>query len=152
MFEFIQSIAMVPEAGKATGEAVVPSERPMLADHFPGVPILPGSLLIELAAQIAGPLAEEMVKLRYGLNRWAILGMVRDAKFIQPVPLPAGLKLTAEVRRCEAASVVLQVSVEDRGQLALRGELVMMMVETTPDWEGAIRARNERLAKWRAVR
>ena len=61
------------ENGRATAEAFVAADHPLFADHFPGSPLLPGSLMIELAAQVSGPLAEEIAKTRTGNERWAIL-------------------------------------------------------------------------------
>ena len=71
--------------GRAAAEAFIPADHPLFADHFPGSPLLPGSLMIELAAQVSGPVAEEFAKMRMEIERWAILGMVRDVRFLQPV-------------------------------------------------------------------
>jgi len=150
MFELIQSISIDAKAGQATGQAVVPANHPMLADHFPGLPILPGSFLVELAAQVAGPLAEEVIKLRHGLDRWAIIGMIRDAKFLRPSPVPSSLTISAEVLRSETSNALLRITVTENNQPVMRGELLMMMMETTPAWEEAIKARNARLARWKA--
>ena len=91
MFELIRSMRIDVENGRASAEAFVAADHPLFADHFPGSPLLPGSLMIELAAQVSGPLAEEFAKTRMGNERWAILGMVRDARFLHPVFLPATL-------------------------------------------------------------
>ena len=83
------------ENGRASAEASVAADHPLFADHFPRSPLLPGSLMIELAAQVSGPLAEEIAKTRIGNERWAILGMVRDARFLSPVFLPATISINA---------------------------------------------------------
>lgn len=151
MFELIQSISIDAAAGTASGKAIVPAEHPLFADHFPGAPLLPGSLLIELAAQIAGPLAEQAAKLRLQVERWSLLGMIRDAKFLRPVMLPAALVLSAQVTRVELSSIAVRAEASSDEQLVLTAELVMMMFEAEPGWEGAIRARHERLASWKGV-
>ena len=97
MFEWIRSARF--EAATARGVAMIPGDAPSLADHFPGSPVLPGSLQIELCAQIAGPLAERALLAQQQLERWAFLGMVRNAVFQRPVPLPTELVINAELRR-----------------------------------------------------
>jgi 3-hydroxymyristoyl/3-hydroxydecanoyl-(acyl carrier protein) dehydratase len=151
MFELIRSITIDVESARASGEALVSADHPLFADHFPGVTLLPGSLIIELAAQIAGPLAEEITKARTNMDRWAILGMIRDARFIQPVLLPAQLIISAEVARAETSSVSTHVSVDVNEDTVMRAELVMMMIEAAAEWEEAIRARNHRLARWKGA-
>jgi 3-hydroxyacyl-[acyl-carrier-protein] dehydratase len=151
MFELIQSISIDAAAGVGSGKAMVPADHPLFADHFPGAPLLPGSLLIELAAQVAGPLAEQVSKLRFDVDRWSLLGMIRNAKFLRPVPLPATLVLNAEVRRFELSSISLAVNAHEGGQLVMRAELVMMMFEAAPEWDAAIRARQQRLASWKGL-
>ena len=137
--------------GRATGEALVPADYPAFADHFPGTPLLPGSFLLELAAQIAGPLAEETLSARLGLERWAMLGMIRDAKFLRQTPLPAALQITAEVRSAEPSKVILQVTAQASEHLILRAELWMMMLEAESEWADAIAARHARVARWKGA-
>lgn len=138
------------ENGRASAEAFVAAEHPLFADHFPGSPLLPGSLMIELAAQVSGPLAEEFAKTRMGNERWAILGMVRDARFLSPVFLPATLSIGADVVRSETSSINTNVLVEVNGERVMQAQLVMMMIETSTELAQAIEARNNRLARWKA--
>lgn len=151
MFEFIESISIDTVAGSARGRASVSAKQPLLTDHFPGNPLLPGSWLIELVAQIAGPLAEELVRQNFNLDRWALMGMIRDAKFLRPVSWPATINLFARAERVETSSVAVSVSAEVDDQLVMRAELVMMMAEAAPEWHQAIRAREARLARWKGT-
>jgi 3-hydroxymyristoyl/3-hydroxydecanoyl-(acyl carrier protein) dehydratase len=150
MFELIDSITIDADAGQATGHAVVDGNHQLFADHFPGETLLPGSLLVELAAQIAGPLAEEVVKQKRNLDRWALLGMIRDVKFVRPVGLPATITINAEVRRFEVSNVAVSVTATAGDDVAMTGEVVMMMVEAKPEWKPAIEARSDRLSAWKA--
>ncbi len=149
MFELMRLIRIDVEKRRASAEAFVPAEHPLFADHFPGSPLMPGSLMLELAGQLSGPLAEEFAKVQLGVERWAILGMVRDARFLHPVFLPATLKLTAEISRAESSSINTSVTVAVKGERVMQAQLVMMMVETSAEWAEAIQARNHRLARWR---
>jgi 3-hydroxymyristoyl/3-hydroxydecanoyl-(acyl carrier protein) dehydratase len=148
MFEFVRAINIEAEKGRAAGEAFVPGEHPLFADHFPDKPLLPGSLILELAAQVSGLLVEEHAKTQTGLERWAILGMVRDARFLRPVFLPATLDITAEIIRSQTSNINTAVTVTANGERIMQGELVMMLLESVPEWSAAIEARNVRLARW----
>lgn len=149
MFELMRSIHIDVEERRASAEASIPADHPLFADHFPGSPLLPGSLMLELAAQLSGPLAEEFVKTQLGIERWAILGMVRDARFLQPVFLPANLELDAEISRADSSAINTNAIVTVNGERVMQAQLVMMMIETSAEWAQAIEARHNRLARWK---
>lgn len=148
MFELIRSIKLDDDG--AIGHAHVPADLALLADHFPGVPVLPGSLQIELCAQVAGPLAEHALAAHHGLERWAFLAMVRHAAFHAVAALPIDLTITAELRRVEPSAVVVAVAARRGDELVCRGELVMAMREAEAAWAPAIAAARARSAAWRA--
>jgi len=145
----MRSIRIDAEHGRASGTAFIPADHPLFADHFPGRALLPGSLVLELAAQVAGPLAEEFAKTQLQIERWAILGMVRDARFLQPVFLPASLEITAAISRSQSSSINANVTVTMNSERVMQAELVLMMLESSAEWAPAIEARNARLARWK---
>ncbi len=149
MFELLRALRIDAGAGCASGEAEVGSDHPFFADHFPGHPILPGSIALELAAQVAGPLAEDVVLERHDRERYALLGMVRDAKFVRPIELPARLRLEARVLRADAARVAARVTARVEEATVLRAELMFAMVDATDAWRAAIEERRRRVARWR---
>lgn len=149
MFELMQSIRIDAENGHASGAASIPAGHPLFADHFPGKSLAPGSLILELAAQVAGPLAEEVAKTQLGLERWAILGMVRDARFLQPVFLPALLEITATISRSQPSNISTTVIVTVNDERVMQAELVLMMLESSDELAAAIEARNDRVARWK---
>jgi len=149
MFELMRSIRIDTENGRASGAASILADHPLFADHFPGKSLLPGSVMLELAAQVAGPLAEEFAKTKLGIERWAILGMVRDARFLQPVLLPASLEISALIGRSQSSSINTNVTVTVNGERVMQAELVMMMLESSTEWAPAIEARDDRLARWK---
>jgi 3-hydroxymyristoyl/3-hydroxydecanoyl-(acyl carrier protein) dehydratase len=149
LFEFIQSISINVEERKSCGVAYVPDDIPLFQDHFPGVPILPGTFLIELATQVAGLLAEEVSKKQFGMEKWALLGMIRYAKLLEPVHLPATLMIMSDLKRLELSNALLTVQASQNECKKLQAEVVMMMTDSSPDWEKAIEARHHRLKRWR---
>lgn len=72
-FRFIDRLMALDPGKSGVGEYKVRGDEPFLRGHFPGQPMLPGVLLVEAAAQLAGIVAQS------------------DSNF---PPLP-GLKLTA---------------------------------------------------------
>ena len=150
MFELIRTLRIDADSDAAVGEAVVPADHPIFADHFPDVPLLPGSLLLELAAQVAGPLCEEVTSLRFGVARGAVLGMVRRAVFGRPCFLPAAVRITARVRAADSTRVTAAVFAAVGDAVVLRAELVMAMIDVPPEWSGVMAGRHARLARWKA--
>jgi predicted hotdog family 3-hydroxylacyl-ACP dehydratase len=151
MFEWLESLAIDAENAKATAGARIPADHPFLADHFPGHPLLPGSLQIELCAQVAGPLVEALVARRDGAERFAFLGMVRNATFHAPVTLPAAARIALRAARLEGDSAVVLGELTDAsGALDCRVELVMMLRPPEREWEPAIRLYRDRVAALKA--
>jgi 3-hydroxyacyl-[acyl-carrier-protein] dehydratase len=66
-------------------------------DHFPLKPIMPGVLMLEGMAQLAGLLLEEGVRRDSGRNLKALMSIVEKAKFRSPARPGDTLEYTAEV-------------------------------------------------------
>ena len=149
----MESLTVDAAGGVASGRAAVPVDHPsfpFLADHFVGAPVLPGSIQIQLCAQIAGPLAEEVTSLQHATERWAFLGLVRHAAFLEPAVLPARLVISAQVKRAEPSSVVVATSLgRETGEILCRAELVMALREADASWAEAIRRYRARVAAWK---
>lgn len=89
--------------------ATVPADHPCLAGHFPGRPVVPAVLLLEL---VSAALRERLGPLR--------ISGVPAAKFLLPVlpDQPLALKLSADPARGRAS-----FRCESGGRLAAQGEL-----------------------------
>lgn len=149
MFELVRSIRI--EAERALGVAEIAADHPALIDHFPGRPVVPGTWLLELSAQIAGPLAEEVARARHGLDRWAILAMIHHAKLIAPLAPPATIRIEATITRCDHSTATVHVAAHAGDVLVVRCELVFAMIDAPAGSEAAGAARRERLARWKAT-
>jgi 3-hydroxymyristoyl/3-hydroxydecanoyl-(acyl carrier protein) dehydratase len=151
MFEWLESLAIDAADATASAEARVAADHPFLADHFPGRPLLPGSLQIELCAQVAGPLVEELDGRRHGAERFAFLGMVRNATFHAPVALPATLRIAVRAARVERDSALVQAELAHAiNAVDCRAELVMMLRPAEAGWQDAIRVYRARIAALKA--
>lgn len=147
MFEFLRSVAIDAVARSAKGEAVLDADLALLRDHFPGQTVLPGSWLVEMGAQVAGLLCEEVFERELGVRRLAILGIIKNATFPKPTLLPARLEIEAKILRKEEGFCLSRVTVLVEGEAHMRAELVMTMNDSRDDWAPAIEARTERLQR-----
>jgi 3-hydroxyacyl-[acyl-carrier-protein] dehydratase len=90
-FQMVDRIsALDPAARTVRAECAVPDASPVFEGHFPGHPILPGVLMIEVMAQTGGWLIMALL----AFERMAFLAQVKEAKmraFVSP-----GEALTAE--------------------------------------------------------
>src|SRR5512138_1893732 len=57
-FRFIDRLLALEPGKHGVGEYTVRGDEPFLRGHFPGQPLMPGVLLIEAAAQLAGTVAQ----------------------------------------------------------------------------------------------
>lgn len=83
----------------ARGLKCVSLSDDIFADHFPGFPVLPGALILEGLAQLAGVLLEATLRQRGRDDLHALLTMADRAKFRQVVRPGDRLELEARVER-----------------------------------------------------
>ena len=57
-FRFIDRLITLDPGRRGVGEYTVRGDEPFLRGHFPGEPLMPGVLLVEAAAQLAGAVAQ----------------------------------------------------------------------------------------------
>src|ERR1041385_18112 len=57
-FRFLDRLTALEPGKSGAGEYTVRGDEPFLKGHFPGAPLMPGVLLAEAAAQLAGVVAQ----------------------------------------------------------------------------------------------
>jgi 3-hydroxymyristoyl/3-hydroxydecanoyl-(acyl carrier protein) dehydratase len=83
----------------ARGVKCVSLSDDVFADHFPGVPVMPGALILEGMAQLAGVLLEACMRERGRHDLHALLTMADRAKFRRVVRPGDRLELEARMER-----------------------------------------------------
>src|SRR5256885_16409705 len=76
-FRFLDRLLSLEPGKSGAGEYAVRGDEPFLRGHFPGRPMMPGVLLVEAAAQLAGggapnePVIPPMARLQLNADRGA---------------------------------------------------------------------------------
>ncbi len=122
-FRFLDRLLTLEPGVSGTGEYTLRGDEPFLRGHFPGEPLLPGVLLVEAAAQLAGIVAQSdpahapMPGLKLTAIRAAkILGTARPE---ETVTLHA--RITARMGKLVSA----QATASLRGTLILQCEVTL---------------------------
>ena len=151
MFELVKALTLDAANGAAQGRAVVPADHPLLRDCGETLRHVPATWLLEIMAQVAGPLAEAVDAHSYSSPRWALLGMVRRAQFDRPLPLSARIDISATILRRAGSSVTLGVEAWHDELRCARAETVMILIEASSELDEAKRERSSRLERWLAA-
>lgn len=94
-FRFLDRLTELTPGLQGKGEYLVRQDEPFLRGHFPGAPILPGVLLVEAVAQLAGVVAqsEPTTHPLPGLKLTAL----RNVKILGSAPPGALVRLEARI-------------------------------------------------------
>ena len=98
------------------GERIVGTARTdfpaeLFGDHFPGFPVTPGVLLVEMCAQLCGKLVEASVIDAREHWVYPILSIVRESKFRAFVPPDSTVELRAKIVSLRDESAECRASV-----------------------------------------
>lgn len=93
------------EAERIVGIKNVTCNEPFFAGHFPEFPVMPGVLIVEAMAQVAGVLVLKEIADRH--SKLVLLASVEEAKFRRPV-LPGDV-LRIEMKTVKRKSTVVKM-------------------------------------------
>lgn len=115
------------EGDRIVGLKNVTANEPFFQGHFPEKPVMPGVLIIESMAQVAGVLIGKRVEDSY--KKLMLLASIESAKFRRPVEPGDQLRIEAEITnmRRTAAKVTGRAFVD--GRLVAEAELMCAVID-----------------------
>jgi len=110
-FVFVDEIVELEPGIAARGRVSFPRDAPFFVGHFPGNPIVPGVLIAEALAQVAGIVAGSV-----GGDRF-LLSALRDMKF--PNAVGPEIRIDLHARKAGELGDLHQFDVEARTEFAV---------------------------------
>lgn len=146
LLEYFQMIDRVEsldlDAGRLTARSVVPKESPVFEGHFPGMPLVPGVLLIETMAQASG----FIVLARTDFAAMPFLMSVDKAKMRDFVEPGTPLTIHAELVHEGSGYAVAKARIEKDGKRVADTELKLrVMAADRPELAAVVRRRAEEI-------
>jgi 3-hydroxyacyl-[acyl-carrier-protein] dehydratase len=125
-FLFLTRVDSIDAGVGASGVWEVTGEESFFAGHFPGEPIIPGVLIAEALAQLAGVCAGRSGR---APGRLAHI----NVKFVTTIRPPAAIALEARVSKSMGDLWLFDVTASVNGQLAAGGALALAFSSTESD-------------------
>jgi 3-hydroxyacyl-[acyl-carrier-protein] dehydratase len=123
---FLRSITELEPGRIIRGTARFPSDLELFQDHFPGWPVVPGVLLLEAMAQLAGKGIGYSVRLQRGDWPFPILSMMQNVKFRKFVRPDEEIELEAEFEALRDESAALRVRTRLNGRTMAQADQVFV--------------------------
>ncbi len=126
-FLLVDKVLEIEYGKKAVAIKNVTANEPFFQGHFPGLPIMPGVLIIEALAQTAGIAASVEGE---GGGKLGVFAAIDGVKFKKQVVPGDILMLEAEIISNRLGVVKAKVKATVDGKLAAEGEIKFAMVDT----------------------
>lgn len=122
-FRFVDRLLSLTGGKEGAGEYRVRGDEPFLRGHFPGEPLMPGVLLVEAAAQLAGIVAQSdpTIAPLPGLKLTAL----RNVKILGTAKPGEVVRLEARITGRLGNLVQAQTSATVAGNVVLTAELTL---------------------------
>ena len=122
-FRFVDRLLDLEPGVRGVGEYRVRGDEPFLKGHFPGDPMMPGVLLAEAAAQLAGVVAQcdPQIAPLPGLKLTAL----RNVKILGSARPGETIRLEAKIAGRLGALIQSQATASVDGRIVLQADLVL---------------------------
>ena len=127
------------EEERIVGIKNVTVNEPFFVGHFPDFPVMPGVLIVEAMAQVAGVLVLKSIPDRK--NKLVLLASINEAKFRRPVLPGDQLQIEMKVTKRKASIAKMHGQATVNGVVVAEAELMCklanreFLIATPPDQE-----------------
>ena len=115
------------EAERVVGIKNVTVNEPFFAGHFPDYPVMPGVLIIEAMAQVAGVLVLSGIPDRK--SKLVLLAGVDGAKFRKPVRPGDQLRMEMKILRSKASMAKVSGTATVDGAIVAEAEMLCVLAD-----------------------
>jgi 3-hydroxyacyl-[acyl-carrier-protein] dehydratase len=122
-FRFVDRLVALDPGKSGAGEYLLRGDEPFLRGHFPGQPLMPGVLLVEAAAQLAGIIAQSDPNIPPLKN--LKLTAIRGAKILGAALPGEIIQLEAKIMARMGNLVQAQATARVNGRVILQTEVVL---------------------------
>ena len=118
------------EEERIVGIKNVTINEPFFVGHFPDFPVMPGVLIVEAMAQVAGVLVLKSIPDRK--NKLVLLASVEQAKFRKPVLPVHQLRIEMKVTKRKASVAKMYGTATVDGVVVAEAELMCKLADREP--------------------
>ena len=118
------------EEERIVGIKNVTVNEPFFVGHFPDFPVMPGVLIVEAMAQVAGVLVLKSIPDRK--NKLVLLASINEAKFRRPVLPGHQLRIEMKVTKRKASIAKMHGQATVDGLVVAEAELMCKLVDRQP--------------------
>src|SRR6202521_757318 len=115
------------EADRIVGIKNVTVNEPFFDGHFPDYPVMPGVLIVEAMAQVAGVLVLSQIPDRK--NKLVLLAGVDGAKFRKPVPPGDQLRIEMKLTKRKATLAKMYGTATVSGVVVAEAEMFCVLAD-----------------------
>lgn len=130
-FLLVDKIVEMEMGKRIVGLKNVTINEPFFQGHFPGQPIMPGVLILEAMAQVAGVMALKTVPPEQVKDKVIFFMTIDKAKFRKPVTPGDQIRFELEVLRMRSNTMTFRGEAIVDGTVTTEAEMMAMIVDRT---------------------